>query len=159
MKIILTYLSKQFKTVLVCLIIYSCTNLESTSPTLKKGIYAWKNQSKLEQGINQFMFSTGFIIGDTLILLDSLHFKQITCGNFGFGKYVINGDSLYLNFDSTAFKRDSLWDYSKYTEVYYIEDENTLTRKFKVSNTKHGKENFKVKSELHYIENTISIKQ
>ena len=139
---------------LICLVIFSCSDLESTSSDLKEGKYAWKKQSKLEQGINQFIFNTGFTIGDTLILIDSLHFKQITCGNYGYGQYVVNGDSLLLNFDSTATRRDSLWDYSKYTEIYYIEDERTLTREFKVSLTRNGDEMYKTKSKLHYVENS-----
>jgi len=145
------HISKAFKLIILSLIVLSCANQDVATSELKEGKYAWKEQSKLAMALNELVYGRGTIIGDTLTLIDSVSFHTISCGNFGYGKYKIEGDSLYLNYDSTGKRYDSSMFYEKYTEVYYIEDSNTVTSEFRVKKSLDSDESRKVMSRLHYI--------
>jgi hypothetical protein len=127
-----------------------CSNQEEIH-SLKKGKYATQKQNELKSAYYDFVHNTIFIIGDTLTIYDRVNFAYTSCGEYGFGKYEIVGDSLSLNFDSSATHRDSIMLYNKYTETYYIEDNNTLTSEFGLSLTRKGEVKYNGISELHYV--------
>lgn len=150
------HISKIIKLTVIVLVILGCSNQGSAIDNFRKGKYATKNKNILETTFNRFLYNAIFIIGDTLTIHDSVNFSYTSCGNYGFGKYKIVGDSLYLNYDSSATHRDSILLYDKYTEIYYIKDKNTLINKFTVSLTKKGEEKHNAILELNYIEDTLS---
>lgn len=151
----LSLLSKTITLIILVFLVMGCSNQEDIH-SLKKGKYAWIKQSKLKLAYYEFVHNTVFELGDTLTLFDGVHFAYTNCGTYGFGKYKIVGDSLLLNYDSIATHRDSIMLKDKFTDVYFIEDENTLAMKFGSKVSKEVEASFFGISELHYIEDTPS---
>lgn len=135
-----------------CVGVLNCSDIDNNTIELKQGTYAWKKQSKLALALNQMIYGQTTSLGDTLTLIDSVNFHTISCGNFGYGKYEIEGDSLYLNYDSTGKRYDSSMYYEKYTEVYHIVDSKTVTHEFRGKHSLESEESFKVKTRLYYVE-------
>jgi hypothetical protein len=157
MKIKLLHILKIIKVLTLTLIILSCSNKEIASHDLKKGVYAWREQNIFKSYYYLYLNKTNFEIGDTLTLLDNSDFKYTNCGFFGFGKYLIEGDSLYLNFDSTASHFDSVLTEDKMAFIYFIEDENTISNKLSTRSTRDGKADSYTISELHYVKNSQNV--
>lgn len=154
MKIKLSLILKIIKTIAFTLVILSCTNQEIASYDLKTGVYAWKEQNMLKSYYYYFILNTDFEIGDTLTLLENDDFKYTNCGFFGFGKYFVEGDSLHLNFDSTAMRFDSILIEDKMVYSYFIEDENTLSHQYRSKSTRDGEVDGYGISELHYVKDS-----
>ncbi len=149
-----SHISKTIKFIVLSLVIMSCSNQELATTDLKVGKYAWIQQSTLKTVYYKLMHNSIFELGDTLTLFDNDDFGYTNCGYYGFGKYQVKGDSLYLTYDSSAYQSDSIMFYDNYTDVYFIEDENTLSMKFGSKVSKEAEVSFYGISELHYIENS-----
>lgn len=150
MRIKESLISKTITLIILVFLFMGCTNQEDIH-NLKNGKYATQKQNELKSTYYDFVHNTVFTMGDTLTIYDRVNFAYTSCGGYGFGKYEIVGDSLYLNYDSSATHRDSIMLYNKYTETYYIEDNNTLTSEYGLSLTKKGEVKYKGISELHYV--------
>lgn len=150
------HISKTIKLMVLLLVIISCSNQELATTDLKEGKYAWIKQSTLKAVYYKLMHNAIFELGDTLTLFNNVHFAYTNCGYYGFGKYEVKGDSLYLTYDSSASQSDSIMFYDNYTDVYFIEDESTLFMKFGSKVSKESEVSFYGISELHYIEDTLS---
>jgi len=143
------------QTAVLTLVFLGCSKQEITSDDIRTGVYAWEEQNILKLYYYHYIENTSFEIGDTLTLLNKVDFKYTNCGFFGFGDYTIEGDSLYLNFDSTATHNDSLLTYDNFTDVYYIENENTLSSKFRSKSTSDGVFDSYGISELHFVKDSL----
>lgn len=137
------------------LVFLGCSKQEITSHDLRTGVYAWEEQNMLKLYYYHFIENTGFEIGDTLTLLNKVDFKYTNCGFYGFGDYTIEGDSLYLNFDSTATRYDRVMIEDTMHYVYFIEDENTLSHQFRSKSTRDGEFDSYGISELHFVKDSL----
>lgn len=158
MKIKRFHISRTIKFIVISLILLGCTNQGTTTNNLKKGDYAFKEQNKLTTKYYGFFHNAWFNLGDTLTINDSVNFTYVNCSEYGFGKYRISKDSLYLTFDSSASFRDSIMHYNKNLYTYFIEDSNTLIREYKGRFSKEGEDKINIISKLYFVEDKI-IKQ
>lgn len=142
---------------ILILVVSSCSNKELDSTDLNLGTYAWKDLGIFESAYNNYVLGVNLVVGDSLNLIRNNEFYYVTCGNSYTGKYSIAKDSLYLKIESTLVLKDSSKYDEKYTFVFYIKDQQTLIRYFKVkfSNNENDIEKQKVKSELHYVGDTL----
>lgn len=127
-----------------------CSKLSSLG--VKEGIYAFEKPSKLKLMYYNYFHNSSFTLGDTLNILKDKNFTFLTCGALRFGTYFVKNDSLFLNYDSTLVLRDKRMNYFKYSDSFYIQDEETLIMTFKSKISKESIETFNTITELYYIE-------
>lgn len=147
------------KLITLSLFLISCSNKELATNDLKEGKYIWKEQSFQKKLYHRLVNDiTRFEVGDTLTIYDEDEFGYTGCGNYGFGEYEVNGDSLYLKYNSYASHSDSIMKHienDEAVEVYYIENNTTLNRKFRTKLPGEKEWSSFGLSELHYVEDTL----
>lgn len=152
MKIKRFHISRTIKFIVISLILLGCTNQGNTTHNLKEGKYAFNEQSILTTKYYGFVHNAWFNLGDTLTIKDDVNFTYINCSEYGFGKYRIYQDSLYLTFDSSASFRDSIMISNKNLYTYFIEDNHTLIREYKGRFLKEGEDKINIISKLYFVE-------
>ena len=147
--------TKQFhilKVINLFLLIVIISSCSSSNPSVRIGKYANVIPNKLTLYYYEFFHNSGFNVGDTLTIIDSINYTFRTCGGINYGKYYITNDSLHLKNDSSYIHYGSIMKINKYENVYYIKSNKLLIGKFRAKVSKKSDKYFTAIDELHYIE-------